>query len=192
MQKQVVFKVVLIGDSGVGKTTLLHRLVSNEFTPNLASTISAGISEWATGNGDHKINIRIWDTAGQEMFRSICSLYFRNAHAAILVVAHNTKLDYANLKSWCDSFREIAGQNVPIILAGSKYDLASDDSKIEMKKMAENLNIPCCDTSAKTGEGVLELFEYVAHSIYSMQDSDVFKSVGKCFRRCEKCEGCCK
>ncbi|EAY03807.1 small GTP-binding protein, putative [Trichomonas vaginalis G3] len=192
MQRESAFKVVLIGDAGTGKTSMLNRLISQQFSETVQPTVGAGYYTWVTRNGEHTIKLNIWDTAGQEMYKSVGSIYYRSSQACLLIVPHSeADLDYKSLDEWCARFREVVGEKVPIIIAATKYDLKTEESEIKIQEYAKLRNLTVFNTSAKTGQGVLELFEYLALEIYRLRDTSVFRNVCKC-RHCEKCENCCK
>merc|ERR1712211_36727 len=118
-----LFKVVIIGDSGVGKSNLLSRFTRNEFHLDSKSTIGV---EFATRSIQHDgkiIKAQIWDTAGQERYRAITSAYYRGAVGALLVYDISKQATFKNVERWLTELREHADNNIVIMLVGNKSDL---------------------------------------------------------------------
>ena len=175
------FKCVVVGDSGVGKTSLLTRFVREEFrgTAGTRSTISAALLERRIelGNGD-VVQLEIWDTAGQERFRSLNTpMYYRGAAGAVLVYDATDAESWAHVPGWYSQLRMMGEKGCVVALCASKLDLAAEEP--EKRKIASDTaqafadaqKIPVFrETSAKTGQGVEDLFlklakEMVKHKI---------------------------
>lgn len=161
------FKVVLVGNSGVGKTTLIQRYYEQNFTPDIRPTVGASyFSCKVKTNSGHEISMNIWDTAGQEKFQSLIPLYLRNAYVCILVFdlsVDNTVFEMERLKKLAS---ESALEDCLYFFVGNKTDLISENDIIERTKdIASFANENCSTlytTSAKTGEGVDNLFFQIA------------------------------
>ena len=154
------FKVILIGDSGVGKTSLLNRYMDKEFSNNIPCTISA----------DFKIKsiqidpltsaqITIWDTCGQEKYRSITKQYFKDAHGIILVFDVSDRRSFADLNNWLDEIKNNSTKDdASIVLVGNKIDL--EESRVvsydEGNELAITNGLIFEETSAKSGQGIEE------------------------------------
>ncbi|KHJ48718.1 Ras family protein [Trichuris suis] len=155
-----LFKVVLIGDSGVGKSNLLSRFTRNEF--NLESKSTIGV-EFATRSicVDGKIvKAQIWDTAGQERYRAITSAYYRGAVGALLVYDIAKHVTYENVERWLKELRDHADQNIVIMLVGNKSDLRHLRAvpTDEAKEYAERNCLSFIETSALDSTNVEEAF----------------------------------
>ena len=160
-------RVVLIGDSAVGKTSILNQLFDH--TANAAvPTVGANYQIYVEEIDGVKVEIQIWDTAGQETYRSLAPIYFRNARAAIAVYDVTSPGTLEALRDWVKLFRDVAGEDQLIFVVGNKIDLA-DDRKVSResgKQWAERLRITeTREVSAKTGEGVQDLFTDLARKL---------------------------
>merc|ERR1712022_60157 len=150
-----LFKLLLIGDSGVGKSCLLLRFADDTYTETYISTIGVDFKIRTVEIDGKVIKLQIWDTAGQERFRTISSTYYRGAHG-IIVVYDVTSLDsFNNVKRWLTEIDKYARENVNKLLVGNKSDAAegADSSRqVPMesgKTFAEERDIPFLETSAK-------------------------------------------
>ena len=161
-----LFKLLLIGDSGVGKSCLLLRFADQTYTPNYISTIGVDFKIRTIKINGKTVKLQIWDTAGQERFRTITASYYRGAHG-IIVVYDVTDIDsFNNVKQWLHEIERYASDSVNIILVGNKCDLtnkAVDDSVA--LQFAEQLKIPLILTSAKSGDHVEGAFMKMAQNI---------------------------
>ncbi|ORC86600.1 putative small GTP-binding protein Rab1 [Trypanosoma theileri] len=162
-----LFKLLLIGDSGVGKSCLLLRFADDSYTESYISTIGVDF-KIRTLNIDGKvIKLQIWDTAGQERFRTITSSYYRGAHG-IIIVYDTTDMDsFNNVKSWLNEIDKFASENVNKLLVGNKCDLVTQkavDTQMA-KDFADSLGIPFLETSAKESSNVEEAFTKMAMDI---------------------------
>jgi len=161
------FKILLIGDSGVGKSCLLLRFADDSWTDSHISTIGVDF-KIKTLNCDGKvIKLQIWDTAGQERFRTITSSYYRGAQGIILVFDCTDMESFNNVKQWLGEIDRYACENVNKLLVGNKVDLVAGrvvDKNVAME-FAESMNIPYIETSAKNASGVEEAFMMMARAI---------------------------
>jgi small GTP-binding protein len=166
-------KVILMGDSGVGKTAIYQRLLHNYCPDALAPTIvgSAGSLKYMFEGTE--FNFNLWDTAGQEKFRSTAVLYFRNAQLGILVFSVVDAQSFANAGGWLEHFRSIQ-PDTQVILVGNKSDL-TDERTISFEVgsgFAESKGISgYVEMSARTGEGVEELLQEIAKSLKTVRQS---------------------
>ena len=124
-------KIILLGDSGVGKTNIISRYLKDEFNKNTASTIGTtfGIKELVRNN--IKYNLNIWDTTGQEIYRSVTKLFIQNSKIAILVYSVNNKDSFESLDYWYKSIFEICDKNVVLAIAANKTDLFVQEEEDE-------------------------------------------------------------
>ncbi|ESO09081.1 hypothetical protein HELRODRAFT_154551 [Helobdella robusta] len=165
-----LFKVVLIGDSGVGKSNLLSRFTRNEF--NLESKTTIGV-EFATRSitvEKKRIKAQIWDTAGQERYRAITSAYYRGALGALLVYDITKHLTYENVERWLKELKDHADENIVIMLVGNKSDLKHLRAvpTDEAKRFAERNNLSFIETSALDSSNVDDSFKHILTAIYKM------------------------
>lgn len=157
-------RAILFGDSGVGKTTMISRAAYGEFEATSAPTVGAGVTPFTTMISGKPFSFQIWDTAGQEIFRNVVPLYFRNAACAVLVFSMNDITSFQSLDEWLQLLQSSNDGQVPIILAGNKCDLELQMvSTNDAKEWAERHDAPFFKTSAKTGENIDRLFETVAN-----------------------------
>ena len=162
-----IFKIVIIGDSGVGKTNLITRYLKNDFKPETKATIGVEFNDKKYEYKNKKIKIQIWDTAGQERYRSLTSMYYKGAKGAILVYDITSKNSFENIDKWLIEMKKTADENIKIILIGNKCDLIDkrevkeDDGKIK----AKDLNVPFMETSALNCINVEKAFNFLIEEI---------------------------
>jgi Ras-related protein Rab-11A len=163
-----LFKVVLIGDSGVGKSNLLSRFTRNEFCLESKSTIGVEFATRSIKVDGKTIKAQIWDTAGQERYRAITSAYYRGAVGALLVYDITKQVTMENVERWLKELRDHADSNIVIMLVGNKSDLRhlrsvqTDDAQAFCEK--ENLSF--IETSALESTNVEEAFKKILTEIY--------------------------
>jgi len=161
------FKILLIGDSGVGKSCLLLRFADDSWTDSHISTIGVDF-KIKTLNCDGKvIKLQIWDTAGQERFRTITSSYYRGAQGIILVFDCTDMESFNNVKQWLGEIDRYACENVNKLLVGNKTDLVQGRvvDKSVASEFADSMSIPYIETSAKNATGVEDAFMMMARAI---------------------------
>mmetsp|Transcript_9667 Transcript_9667/g.33261 ORF Transcript_9667/g.33261 Transcript_9667/m.33261 type:complete len:204 (+) Transcript_9667:147-758(+) len=162
-----LFKLVLIGDTGVGKSCLLLRFADDAFTESYISTIGVDF-RFRTVKVDGKtVKLQIWDTAGQERFRTITSSYYRGAHGIIVVFDVTDQESFMNVKQWLHEIDRYACQNVKKLLVGNKCDLASKRAvpTEQAQEFADSLGIQYLETSAKNSTNVEKAFTTMAGQI---------------------------
>ncbi|KAF0699261.1 Aste57867_10161 [Aphanomyces stellatus] len=130
-------KVVLLGDTGVGKSSLVLRFVTNNFRPYSESTIGASFMSKMLLVGDQAIKYQIWDTAGQEKYHSLAPMYYRGAAAAIVVYDITRKQSLVTLKNWVKELKQLGPDNIVIAIAGNKSDL--DDKRVRRRNISTSL-----------------------------------------------------
>jgi len=161
-----LFILVLIGDSGVGKSCLLLRFADDKWTDSYISTIGVDFKIRTIELDQKTIKLQIWDTAGQERFRTISSTYYRGAHGIIVVYDVTNKPSFDNVARWLTEIDKYAREGVNKLLVGNKCDLEDREvSKEEGKAFAESKGIPFLETSAKVGTFVDTAFLMMAHEI---------------------------
>jgi Ras-related protein Rab-1A len=162
-----LFKILLIGDSGVGKSCILLRFIEDSYSEAFISTIGVDFKIKTIELDGKIIKLQIWDTAGQERFRTITSSYYRGAHGIIIVFDLTDSESYHNIQQWIDEIDRYSHENVCKILVGNKSDMTSKRIVFAGQEYAESLNIPYIETSAKNCDNIDELFDKMARSIKS-------------------------
>lgn len=161
-----LFKLLIIGDSGVGKSCILQRFAGDEFPTSYVSTIGVDFKIQALQVDGETVKLQVWDTAGQERFRTITSTYYRGTHGVIIVFDLTSAESFLNIKRWlyeidqnCDS--------VSKIIVGNKMDCADDRliSTNEIKSLADPLNIPFFEASAKQNINIQETFMFLTRMV---------------------------
>ncbi|CAH1448518.1 unnamed protein product [Lactuca virosa] len=163
-----LYKVVLIGDSGVGKSNLLSRFSKNEFSLDSKSTIGVEFATRSIRVDDKTIKGQIWDTAGQERYRAITSAYYRGTVGALIVYDITRKVTFYNIERWLKELREHTDQNIVIMLVGNKADLGHLRAVTtdEAKAFSERENVFFMETSALESLNVEKAFTEVLTQIY--------------------------
>jgi len=167
-----LFKLVLIGDSGVGKSCLLLRFADDNFTDSYISTIGVDF-RFRTITIDKKtVKLQIWDTAGQERFRTITSAYYRGADGIIMVYDVTSSESFDHVEEWLSEVDRYANENTSKLLIGNKADLIDDKQVSEetAQKFAEKLGISFLETSAKTSTNVDAAFLTMAKELIKIRD----------------------
>uniref|UniRef100_A0A3P8TE27 small monomeric GTPase n=1 Tax=Amphiprion percula TaxID=161767 RepID=A0A3P8TE27_AMPPE len=159
-----VLRTILVGDSGVGKTSLLVQFDQGKFIPgSFSATVGIGFTVRFAISFLHQI----WDTAGQERFRSVTHAYYRDAHALLLLYDITSKSSFDNIRAWLTEIHEYAQSDVVIMLLGNKADMSSDRAirRDEGERLAREYSVPFMETSAKTGVNVDLAFTAVAKEL---------------------------
>ena len=169
MSEDCVYKVLLLGDSTVGKTCFLLRYCDKTFQEAHLSTIGLDyrLKSMTLANGKH-IKLQIWDTAGQDRFRAITKNYYKGANGIILIYDVTNIQSFENVKNWIAQIKEEANPNAIIYLAGNKIDVNESEKAVKTedgKKIADELTIKFYETSAKNGINVNEIFEDLVEKI---------------------------
>ncbi|EDQ88622.1 uncharacterized protein MONBRDRAFT_37450 [Monosiga brevicollis MX1] len=162
-----LFKLLLIGDSGVGKSCLLLRFADDTYSETYISTIGVDFKIRTIELEGKTIKLQIWDTAGQERFRTITSSYYRGAHGIIVVYDVTDKESFDNVKQWLTEIERYACENVNKLLVGNKSDLQSKKQVdyTTAKAFADERGIPFLETSAKSATNVEQAFMTMASEI---------------------------
>ncbi|KAK0597654.1 hypothetical protein LWI29_027284 [Acer saccharum] len=165
-----LFKIVLIGDSAVGKSNLLARFARNEFYPNSKSTIGVEFQTQKMEINGKEIKAQIWDTAGQERFRAVTSAYYRGAVGALLVYDISRRQTFDSIGRWLNELHTHSDMNVVTILVGNKSDLkdAREVTTAEGKTLAEAEGLFFMETSALDSSNVTAAFQTVVKEIYNI------------------------
>ena len=163
----LIFKLILIGDSGVGKTNILSRYINNEFSMATKSTVGVEFGSKIIKQNDKTIKIQIWDTAGQERYKSITTAYYKGAKGAFVVYDITRRETFNNVNKWIGDLKTSGNEDVYILLIGNKSDLenARQVPTEEIEKKAEQLKVAFCETSALDGTNIEHAFELVVDEI---------------------------
>jgi len=163
------FKLIIIGDAGVGKSSLLKRAVKNIFEDNYQATIGFEFLLMHFQVNDLKIKFQIWDTCGQEMYRSLVQGFYHNTSLALLVYDINKKTTFENLDNWLKDLKQHTEQDLPVFVVGNKNDLDRNVTDEEAKQFKNVNNIVyCTECSAKRGYNVKEIFIEAAKYLYQI------------------------
>ena len=161
-----LFKLLLIGDTCVGKSSILLRFSDDVFNKTHISTIGVDFKIRTITMFNKVVKLQIWDTAGQERFRTITSSYYRGAHAILVVYDVSDAQSFENVKYWLTECDRYGGEHMIELLVGNKSDSPDRSVTYEMgKDFADELKIPFFETSAKTGDGVEKIFMKAAESL---------------------------
>ena len=157
-----LFKIVLIGDSGVGKSCLLLRFADQAFTESYTSTIGVDFRFKTIKVEDKTVKLQIWDTAGQERFKTITSAYYRGADGIIIVYDVENKDSFRHINDWLGEVGRYAPPNTVKLIVGNKSDSSSKIiSTSTAEELGKQLEISTIETSAKTAENVDKAFELI-------------------------------
>jgi len=162
-----LIKLLLIGDSGVGKSCLLLRFSEDSFTPSVITTIGIDFKIRTSELDGKRIKLQIWDTAGQERFRTITTAYYRGAMGILLVYDVTDERSFNNIRNWIHNIEQHASEGVNKILIGNKCDIL-EQKKIDKEQgqaLADEYGIKFLETSAKSNIGVEEAFFTLARDI---------------------------
>jgi small GTP-binding protein len=182
--KDIQFKMILIGNAKVGKSCFLHYFVTRRFKSSSKTTLGVEFGSQVIEVGDKAVNLRVWDTAGDERFRSITRSYYRNAVGVLIFYDITSRQSYEQVPQWIEDARQFAENNAVLMLVGNKSDLLEDEEEgggdgggggsddddengavslrqvpmLEASAFAQENNLLFLETSAKTGSNVLHAF----------------------------------
>jgi len=173
-------KFVLLGEMSTGKTCMVLRLVNDEFPDRVEPTIGAAFLVHKMNVDGKNVKLEIWDTAGQERFKSLAPMYYRGASAAIIVYDITKQSSFDTMRNWVEELKQRAPPNIVLALAGNKIDLENQRvvTKEQVDKYIQELQEAGCkdlvhrECSAKSGQGVRELFEDVCKRLIQIAESE--------------------
>ena len=172
--------VILIGDSTVGKTSIIKQYFEEQMIGNYLAT--AGVEQYSKNlNMNGKlIKLKVWDTAGQERYRSLTKNFYKNAQGVIIVYDVSNRESFRNIKIWIDSIHENkTSDSVKIIVVGNKIDLPREVSNEEAKKYCESNNMIYLETSAKRNIGVEDIFKKITYLVLETKMDLIRDSAGE-------------
>jgi small GTP-binding protein len=161
------FKVVVVGATSVGKSSMVERLIGGSFSNELQSTVGVEIRSFQVQLDDHAIKLQIWDTAGQERFRSVSTSYFRDAVGAILVYDITNEDSFEDLGTWLTDLQQLCHPNAFVMLVGNKCDCEAE-RKVgiqQVQDFADQYRLEYIETSAKSGHNIQKIFTKLAYGI---------------------------
>ena len=163
----MTFKILTIGESGVGKTCILRRFVENKFLKNHLATIGIDFKTKTLNINNQEIKLKIWDTAGQERFRNITTQYYKGADGIVLVYDVTDEASFDKIKDWMDQILSNTNKDeICLILLGNKCDIEKRSISYEQgKTLANELQVNFFETSAQTGQNIKEAFETLTADI---------------------------
>ena len=165
---ELLYKIIIIGDSGAGKSNILSRYLNDDFNLESKNTVGVELGTKYLKIKGKGAKLQIWDTAGQERYRSITTSYYKGSHGCFIVYDIANEESFENVDKWYSEAVKTTSENVSIILVGNKCDL-EDQRKItkEMgEEKAKNLKCPFFETSAKTKINIDEIFQEITNNIY--------------------------
>ena len=176
----MIFKIVLIGDTSVGKTNILSKYLSNEFDPDSKATVGVEFGTKDLEIENNKVKVQIWDTAGQERYRSITNAYYKGAKGSLLVYDITNPKSFEDLDRWLSDLKSNADDKISVILIGNKSDL-ENERKVTLeqgKEKAEFFKLAFMETSALNGNNIEKAFNELITDVYK-NHHDLFEKQAK-------------
>ncbi len=193
------FKILLLGDSSVGKTCFLKRYTDNTFQDAYLSTIGFDFKyKFVTLEEGKTVKVQLWDTAGEERFRTIAKSYYKGAHGIVLIYDVTNRKTYDNIRKWMNQIKDDSSSNISIILVANKIDCENEFRQVtkeEGEVLAKNNNLPIFEASAKDNINVEESFKYLIEEInkkishFTVQTTTKLNNDNKNIKQEKK--GCC-
>ena len=172
---EYIFKIILIGSSGVGKSSILQRYIQKTFNDSYTSTIGVDFFMKTINIGEKSIKLQLWDTAGTEKFRSITTGYYRGADAAFVVFDLSSKSSFKTIDEWIDNYYKYKNPDSEknVVLIGNKVDLVDkrEITQEEVEDYVKMNNILYFETSAKEGKNIDECFNYIAEKLLKQSEN---------------------
>ena len=162
-------KLIVLGNTSVGKSSFILKYIEDKFVLNYIATLGMDFKQkkLKLKNGQ-EVRLRIYDTAGQERFKSVAVSFIKKAEGVILIYDISNKATFESLEEWIKNIKESGKENLPIILVGNKCDLPPEKRQVELiegKDKAEEFNLPFFETSCKEGINIKEVFEKIVEDI---------------------------
>ncbi|PRT55042.1 putative Ras-related protein Rab7 [Wickerhamiella sorbophila] len=182
MARKSMLKVIILGDSGVGKTSLMQQYVNKKFSTQYKATIGADFLTKELTLDDRRVVMQIWDTAGQERFQSLGVAFYRGADCCVLMFDVNNAKSFEALDTWRDEFLIQANptdlENFPFVVIGNKIDVDETRRAVSTQKAqrwcAQKGNLPYFETSAKEATGVNQAFDVIGRNALQQDDVEGF------------------
>ena len=170
----MMVKVIIIGDSGVGKTNIMSKFLKNKFMEESKATVGVEFGSKLFDLNGHKIKAQIWDTAGQEKYKSITGAYFKGSKGALVVYDITQKSTYEYLEKWVNDLKSAGDPKITIILIGNKSDLEENRqvSKEQGEEKAKSFGCAFLETSALSGDNIDKAFNMMVKEIFEKFSND--------------------
>ena len=164
----LLYKIIIIGDTCVGKSNILSRYLKDEFREDSKSTVGVELGTKFVKVKGVGAKLQIWDTAGQERYKSITSSYYKGSHGCFIVYDITSETSFENVEKWYEQAQKDASKEVSIILVGNKCDLENERkvSKEKGEEKAKSLNAPFFETSALSKINIDDIFKEMINNIY--------------------------
>ncbi|EDR24605.1 GTP-binding protein ryH1, putative [Entamoeba dispar SAW760] len=163
-------KIVFLGDSSVGKTCIIGRFMTGDFSTGYEATIGTDFSTKTMTFQNKSIQLQIWDTAGQERYRSLIPSYIRDSSAAVIVYDINDRQSFENVDKWIEDVRSKEKGEIFLFLVGNKLDLGHREvTQKEALAKGQNYQCTCFETSAKTNINITELFNAITEKLSTLE-----------------------
>ncbi len=172
-----LFKLIIVGDSNVGKTNIMSKYIRDQFNFNSKSTIGVEFGTKILTIDNKKIKAQIWDTAGQERYKSITSAYYKGAKGALIVYDITNKFTFESVDKWVQDLNSYGEKNLTLLLVGNKSDLENKRqiNKDEGEEKAKSFGLGFIETSACSGDNIEQAFEIMLKEVLKkyMVDNDI-------------------
>ena len=167
-----LFKILIIGDSGVGKSSLMNRFVDQNYSSEFNATIGVDFKVHTIKIDDKLIKLQIWDTAGQERFRTVTNTYYRGAHGVLVVYDTTNHYSFNNVTEWLSEIDRLANDEIPRVLVATKTDLTEEQmvTPEETQKLVQHYNLKHIETSSKNDQNVAKCFIELAQLMKNKMD----------------------
>ena len=170
---QSKINLIMLGDAAIGKTSLLRKVDKREFVPSHLKTIAVDyiLTEYYNEEDDKKVQVKIWDTAGQEKFRHITYQFYRQADGIILGFDLTNEKTYKSISNWVQSIYKVKDQDTPVVIVGNKVDLEEQRvvTQDQARSIAQQHGMNFHETSAMTGVGVDDMLKDVLTQVYTQK-----------------------
>lgn len=189
--EEYIFKILIVGESGVGKSCLLLRYSENKFMPNHIATVGVDFKSKVVFLDDREIKLKLWDTAGQERFHNITQQYYKGAQGIVIVFDLNEHGSFEKVTTWYEEIHSKI-KNASIVLIGNKSDKNTRQvKKEEIDDLIKTLKIPYFEVSALSNAGIEEAFESLVSTLTKRADQGEFRNARKSkkMKELEKMEG---
>lgn len=190
MSDDNVLKIVILGEGRVGKTSILSKYFKKKFNEGQESTVNPSFYEKTVNSKGKSIQLKFWDTAGQEQFDAISTIYYQNSVGALLVYDVTIFETFKKVEKWVNTLKEVVGKDITFVIAGNKFDLSDKNSLSQNSSAIDSYcakeNCKHFYTSAKTGFNLDEAFESLINSVLTKINSGTDSGVNK--RRGKKLE----
>ena len=171
---EMMVKIILIGDSGVGKTNIMSKFLKNQFMEESKATIGVEFGSKLFNHEGHKVKAQIWDTAGQEKYKAITGAYYKGSKGALVVYDITQKKSFENIEKWVNDLKVAGDPKITIILIGNKSDLEDKRQvlKDQGEEKARSFGCAFLETSAYSGDNIEKAFNLMIKEIYEKFSSD--------------------